>query len=61
VAANELLSRRLSEEAARLGVEGGFPPKELCTDNGAVIAAVGDFLISRGARDDHSLGVSASR
>jgi N6-L-threonylcarbamoyladenine synthase len=61
VAANDALRRRLSEEAARSGIAVVLPPKGLCTDNGAVIAAVGDFLLSRGVRDDLTLSVSASR
>jgi len=61
VAANETLRVRLAEEAARAGLEAVFPPKALCTDNGAVIAAVGDSLLGRGVRDDLSLSASASR
>jgi N6-L-threonylcarbamoyladenine synthase len=61
VAANELLRRRFEEEAARLGLDAVIPTKDLCTDNGAVIAAVGDFLLSNGVRDNSSLSVSASR
>jgi N6-L-threonylcarbamoyladenine synthase len=61
VAANEPLRNGLSAEAARLGFPFVVPPRNLCTDNGAVIAAVGDFLLSRGLRDDYSLSVSASR
>jgi N6-L-threonylcarbamoyladenine synthase len=61
VAANESLRQRLTEEAASRGFAVVVPPKALCTDNGAVIAAVGDSLLSRGVRDDHTLSVSASR
>ena len=61
VAANETLRQRLTEEAASRGFATVVPPKALCTDNGAVIAAVGDSLLSTGVRDDHSLSVSASR
>lgn len=61
VAANQALRDAMSEEAARLGIEVVFPPKNLCTDNGAVIAAVGDSLLSRGVADDLSMDVSASR
>jgi N6-L-threonylcarbamoyladenine synthase len=61
VAANGPLRVRFEEEAARLGLATAVPPKRLCTDNGAVIAAVGDFLLSRGIADDASLAVSASR
>jgi N6-L-threonylcarbamoyladenine synthase len=61
VAANGVLRDGLSAEAARLGFPMVVPPRELCTDNGAVIAAVGDFLLSSGRRDGFSLPVSASR
>lgn len=61
VAANQALRDSMSEEAARLGIEVVFPPKSLCTDNGAVIAAVGDSLLGKGIADDLSMDVSASR
>jgi N6-L-threonylcarbamoyladenine synthase len=61
VAANEALRHRVAERAARVGIEAVFPPKGLCTDNGAVIAAVGDFLLASGRRDGLSLSASASR
>lgn len=61
VAANEVLRLGLSAEAARVGFPFVVPPRSLCTDNGAVIAAVGDFLLSKGLQDDFSLSVSASR
>ena len=61
VAANESLRLALAGEAARLGFPLVVPPKGLCTDNGAVIGAVGDFLVQRGADDGSSLSVSASR
>lgn len=61
VAANGPLRRALAAEAARVGFPLVVPPKSLCTDNGAVIAAVGDFLLSKGASDGFSLSVGASR
>ncbi len=61
VAANETLRTRLSEEAARSGFSVVIPPKNLCTDNAAVVAAVGDSLLSRGVWHNLSLSVSASR
>lgn len=61
VAANDALRNRLREEAARGGFALVVPPKSLCTDNGAVIAAVGDALLEGGVRDDLTLSVSASR
>jgi len=61
VAANGPLRSRLAEEAAGAGLSVVIPPKELCTDNGAVIAAVGDFLLSKGRNDGFALSASASR
>jgi N6-L-threonylcarbamoyladenine synthase len=40
VAANEALSRRLGQ----LGVELDIPPRELCTDNAAMIASAARFV-----------------
>lgn len=59
VAANELLRGRLGEEAARYGFEIAFPEKELCTDNAVMIAAVGDFMLSKDMDDGLSLDASA--
>ncbi len=61
VAANGPLRKRFEEEAARLGFTAVVPPKNLCTDNGAVIAAVGESLLAAGRSDDASMSVSASR
>jgi N6-L-threonylcarbamoyladenine synthase len=36
-----------------------FPPIELCTDNGAMIAGLGTLLLERGDRDGMDLDVSA--
>ncbi|MEV7341753.1 tRNA (adenosine(37)-N6)-threonylcarbamoyltransferase complex transferase subunit TsaD [Streptomyces sp. NPDC093544] len=49
VAANSRV-RSLAEERCRAaGVELRVPPLSLCTDNGAMIAAVGDLLVRAGA------------
>jgi len=61
VAANAHLAKHLTEEASRCGFETIVPPGKLCTDNGAVIAAVGDSLFSRGVRDGLDLSARASR
>jgi N6-L-threonylcarbamoyladenine synthase len=43
VAANSELRARVEELASERGVEVWIPPHELCTDNGAMIAAVARF------------------
>ncbi|MFF7800088.1 tRNA (adenosine(37)-N6)-threonylcarbamoyltransferase complex transferase subunit TsaD [Streptomyces olivaceus] len=49
VAANSRV-RSLAEERCRAaGIELRVPPLRLCTDNGAMIAAVGDLLVRAGA------------
>ncbi|MYQ54566.1 MULTISPECIES: tRNA (adenosine(37)-N6)-threonylcarbamoyltransferase complex transferase subunit TsaD [unclassified Streptomyces] len=49
VAANSRV-RALAEERCRAaGIALRVPPPELCTDNGAMIAAVGDLLVRAGA------------
>ncbi len=56
VAANSYL-RSVLEAHDDLDVR--FPPLELCTDNGAMIAGLGYHLISRGDRDGLDLDVSS--
>lgn len=46
VAANSLLRERLAELGAGLGVRVWIPPRELCTDNAAMIAAAARFTES---------------
>lgn len=48
VAANARL-RELLDQASRSGLSCVYPPRELCTDNAVMIAAVGDFYLERGA------------
>lgn len=49
VAANSRV-RSLAEERCRAaGIALRVPPPRLCTDNGAMIAAVGDLLVRAGA------------
>ncbi|MBI5568907.1 MAG: tRNA (adenosine(37)-N6)-threonylcarbamoyltransferase complex transferase subunit TsaD [Desulfomonile tiedjei] len=56
VAANRTLRRRMTEEAARLGIEPVFPPIRLCTDNAAMVAARADALLAAGKTDDLGFG-----
>ena len=55
VAANSRLRERLEAEATRRGIALTIPPKNLCTDNAAMVAALGGRLLARGVRHDLSL------
>jgi N6-L-threonylcarbamoyladenine synthase len=50
VAANSRIRALAAERCAAAGVELRIPPMRLCTDNGAMIAAIGDLLVRDGAR-----------
>ncbi len=52
---NEALRRRIMEEAQTLEVELFLPEKEFCTDNAAMIAAIGEKMFKSGKRSDLSL------
>jgi N6-L-threonylcarbamoyladenine synthase len=56
VAANSYLRAVLG---ARDDLDVRFPPLELCTDNGAMIAGLGYHLVRRGERDGLDLDVSS--
>nr|WP_157431445.1 tRNA (adenosine(37)-N6)-threonylcarbamoyltransferase complex transferase subunit TsaD [Actinomadura hibisca] len=49
VAANRRLREVAAERCAAAGITLRVPPPRLCTDNGAMIAAVGDLLAASGA------------
>jgi N6-L-threonylcarbamoyladenine synthase len=49
VAANSRVRALAEERCAAAGIELRVPPIRLCTDNGAMIAAVGDLLVRAGA------------
>jgi N6-L-threonylcarbamoyladenine synthase len=59
VMANRRLRDRLQEEADRRGVQLFIPPRELCTDNGAMIAVVGAHKLERGESTDLGADVDA--
>ncbi|MEP6852284.1 MAG: tRNA (adenosine(37)-N6)-threonylcarbamoyltransferase complex transferase subunit TsaD [bacterium] len=48
VAANRRVRSLAAERCAAAGIELRIPPMRLCTDNGAMIAAVGDLLLRAG-------------
>lgn len=52
VAANSRLRERLTDAGRRQGIRVLFPRKELCLDNGAMIAGLGGCLHARGYRSD---------
>lgn len=58
VAANSRLRQRVEERASRQGVLVRVPPAGLCTDNGAMVAALGALLVERGVQPS-PLGLGA--
>jgi N6-L-threonylcarbamoyladenine synthase len=50
VAANSRIRALAQERCNAAGIELRIPPMRLCTDNGAMIAAIGDLLVRDGAR-----------
>ncbi len=57
VASNESLRRRLEEGAREIGIALHCAPKEYCTDNGVMVAALGYRNYMEGLRDDWSLDI----
>ena len=56
VVANTRLRERMAEEGARAGLRILFPPLELCTDNAAMIAAVGAARLAGVERSSLDIG-----
>ena len=57
VAANSRLRGKFVEESEYRGIDVFIPPAVFCTDNAAMIAVVGNYLLERGCR--HSLDLNA--
>ena len=60
VLANRRLRTKLQTEADKHGVALHLPSPALCTDNGAMIAAAGEFRLERGETTPWGLDVSSS-
>lgn len=60
VAANRALRERLAAECEREGVTFYLTPMKYCTDNGAMIAAMGSYLLAAGQTAPLSLEPKAS-
>jgi len=55
VAANSRLRQRFAEATARAGMKLFIPPMILCTDNAAMIATLGEIMLTNGRRDSLDL------
>jgi N6-L-threonylcarbamoyladenine synthase len=55
VAANTRLRERFAKETAARKIELFIPPVILCTDNAAMIAAIGEIMLKNGRRDSIDL------
>ena len=61
VAANSRLREMATERASKAGVELRIPPASLCTDNGAMVAALGANLVADGiAPSSRGIAVDSS-
>jgi N6-L-threonylcarbamoyladenine synthase len=58
VAANSRLRELAEERCTAAGLHLRMPPRKLCTDNGAMVAALGVLLVDRGVEPD-SLDLAA--
>jgi N6-L-threonylcarbamoyladenine synthase len=55
VAANSRLRERFAAETSKRNIELFIPPVILCTDNAAMIAAIGEIMLKNGRRDSLDL------
>ena len=60
VAANSQLRASLKTAASEIGAELYYPPMNLCTDNGAMIAGIAYQKYQQGLRDGLSLNAAAN-
>jgi N6-L-threonylcarbamoyladenine synthase len=60
VVANTRLRELMAQRVAGSGLEVLIPPRELCTDNAAMIAAAGYHRLQRGERTDMEVGAYPS-
>lgn len=60
VASNTRLREKMSEMAAKEGIDVLYPPPVLCTDNAAMIACAGYFAYKNGERADLTLNAVPS-
>lgn len=60
VAANSHLRSSLKTAATEIGTEVYYPPIDLCTDNGAMIAGIAYEKYQQGLRDELSLNAAAN-
>ena len=58
VAANSRLRQLAGERCDAAGIKLSIPPIQLCTDNGAMVAALGSLAINQGANPSQ-IGISA--
>lgn len=60
VARNRVLRQRIAEDPRLGALQQVFPPPELCSDNGAMVAGLGSWLLRQGRRADLSLQAAAT-